>query len=199
MPHTYVPSRVPSRLWRLLAAAGAFALAGLPVRQASAQTTLSLGDWALFTYLLEGNSTAVTPSFVLNVSGRTRLRAVDLGFTGDRFALFANGERLFTTGAVPNPGTFTDYLTEADGNAAYASGELSRGETFLSAGRYVITLTVTDAGSGFEDGAGLLRADAAPIEPPPPTTIPEPTTALLAGVGLVALVTARRRRTARPS
>lgn len=165
--------------FRQFAAAAAVVLATPAVIRA--QTPLILSNWSTFEWFLgvgpvEGNG------FFLNALVPTQLRLVDGGFSGDAFDIFVNGNPLVSTpsvaGGIPT-GAF-------DGNSAWNDSRLSRLGVLLNPGQYTITLAVREAGSGFDDGEGFIRADIAPTTPPV-TTVPEPATAIFLALGLASI------------
>lgn len=97
----------------------------------------------------------------------------DAPVAGDAFALVVDGFDEAWTSVVPaDPGT----------------GQLFEGrrlDLFLTAGTHTIDLTVTATATGFVSGAGYWEMSAA---------VPEPSSALLAGVGALVLGTSLRRR-----
>ncbi len=173
---------------RLLAAAVAFTCT-VPAAL-TAQTSLVFGTWTSFEWFtgvgsVEGNG------FFLDALGRTRLRVTDDGYTGDAFDIFINGALFASTPTVPG-GVFTGAYA---GDIAWNDPQLSKTDLFLNPGQYTITIAVREAGSGFSDGEGFIRADDAPL--PPVTSVPEPGSALLMASGLVALALGRRRMSTR--
>ena len=150
----------------------------------SAQTPLPLGSWNLFEWFL-GAGPVDGSGFLLNAVERTRIRVTDDGVTGDAFDVFLNGSFRAATPSVPG-GVLTGAF---DGDAAWAAPGLSRTEFFVDPGQYTITLTLREAGSGFEFGEGCLRADAAPLA----SVVPEPASLGLVAAGLVVIGLVRRR------
>jgi hypothetical protein len=63
----------------------------------------------------------------------------------------------------------------------------------LSAGLHHIKLAIADQGDGVLDSAVFLQAGSF-SDTPPVTTVPEPGTVALLGLGLLGLAAARRRK-----
>lgn len=132
---------------------------------------------------------------------------VDSSFN-DVFAFFFDGDNVAlipgTTTAVSinniNNGDNAGYYNDNDGNGAYAFEYDGFTDVFtvsieeLTAGQtYHIKLAIADAGDTALDSGVFLQAGSFSDEETPVTTIPEPCTMLLFGVGLVAAAGIRRR------
>ena len=136
-----------------------------------------------------GSSLAFT--FVLGAGTHATLTVVDAGFAGDVFAVTNFAGALGPTSAVPI-GTFpTAHDVGTDFDAALADASFSRGVFSLDPGAYRISGRLTQSvlldGVALESTVGAVRlAIAAPVPEP------ESFALLLAGLGVVGLITRRR-------
>jgi hypothetical protein len=157
---------------------------------AAAQQPLAPGGWALFEWFLAPGPVDGS-GFLLDAAQRTRVRVTDAGITGDAFDVLVNGVPRGATPSVPG-GTLTGLF---DGDAAWASPALSKGELFLDPGQWLITLAVREGAPGVGFGEGFIRADAAPL-PPPTGVVPEPAPLASAAGGALLLALSRLARRA---
>src|SRR5687767_3185793 len=174
---------------RLLLAAAIGAAAATPA-SLDAQQPLLFSAWTPFEWFfapgpVEGSG------FTFQSLHSVRVRVADTGFSGDAFTVFANGVQVATTPTVAEglgTGTF-------DADEAWADPALSKVEFLLAPGLYTITLNVREAGLGFADGFGHIRAD----EIVSSGVVPEPASVALLAGGLAALGATLRRVRRRPA
>lgn len=166
--------------YRMLAAAGLL----LGATQVVA-APLGYGSWQSFDYYddidsaawVDGNLDLI--SFEVAITAPAYLKVVDVGFSGDRFEVFANGVSLGFTSAPVDAGD-TDKGLNFD--AAFADSRWSQGVFALAAGNYTITGRAIGLAPDTFGGTGGIQL------------VPEPSTWLLLGAGLAGLgLTARRR------
>lgn len=130
-----------------------------------------------------GNSTyAPDPSWDFTASQAFTLIVTDAFVTGDAFNVYDYGKLIGVT-SVPTIGTITGI---SDPQLALLDPNLSHGYFQLSAGSHSITI---DPYQVLVPGAAYFTA----VDPAAP--IPEPTTLILLGSGLVGLVAFRRKPT----
>ncbi len=166
---------------RMLAAAGLL----LGATQVVA-APLAAGTWQSFDFYddidnaawVDGNLDLI--SFDVSLTAPAYLKVVDVGFSGDRFEVFANGVSLGTTSAPVDAGNADQDL---DFDAAFADSRWSQGVFALGTG----TFTITGRAIGFAPGV-LAGTDGIEV-------VPEPSTWLLLGAGLAAFGLSARRRT----
>ncbi len=127
---------------------------------------------------VDGNLDLV--SFEVSLTAPAYLHVVDIGFSGDRFEVFANGVSLGTTSAPVDAGDTDQGL---DFDAAFADSRWSQKVFALAAGNYTITGRAIDLAPDTFGGTGGIRL------------VPEPSTCLLLGAGLAGLGLTARRRT----
>ena len=166
---------------RMLAAAGLL----LGATQVVA-APLGYGTWQSFDFYddidnaawVDGNLDPL--SFEVTLSAPAYLKVVDVGFSGDRFEVFANGVSLGTTSASIDAGNTDQGL---DFDAAFADSRWSQGVFTLGAGSYTITGRAIGFAPDVLAGTGGIQV------------VPEPSTWLLLCAGLATLGLSARRRT----
>ena len=166
---------------RMLAAAGLL-LGATQVVAAS----LVAGTWQSFDFYDDIKNTAWVDgnlkliSFDVSLTAPAYLKVVDVGFSGDRFEVYANGVSLGTTSAPVDAGNADQGL---DFDAAFVDSRWSQGVFALQPGNYTITGHATGFAPNVLAGTGGIQL------------VPEPTTWLLLGAGLATLGLSARRRT----
>lgn len=204
------------RFRRLVIGAAAMAVLSVPER-VTAQTPLTSGVWQTFEFFedfgfpspIEGDGFSITAG----AGQQVRVRITDLGFSGDRFRLFANTantlEDYLTSQVDPgfDSGLLIDDISDVNevgavANAAFELNALSSGEFLFGSGSFTFTLQLVEAVTDFGFGQGAIRADVLPIDNPPPpppplTPVPEPSTAWLMLASFFALALTARLRQAR--
>ena len=186
---------------RLVIGAAAIAVMFVPER-VTAQTPLTSGVWQTFDFIedlglpspIEGDGFTITAG----AGQQVRLRITDLGFSGDRFNLFANNIFVGQTSSVPD-NVDTGIL---DADDAFNSAALSKADFLFGSGSFTFTLQLAEAVAGFGFGEGAIRADVLQIDnppppPPPPNPVPEPSTAWLMITSFFAYALTARFRKAR--
>lgn len=119
-------------------------------------------------------------SFNFSLSQAGILRVVDLGFSGDQFSIFANGNALGLTSSPLAQDVSEEPVFEI--GSALADNRFSQGTWNLVAGSYTITgiAALSPEGSGF----GAMSVTAVPE--------PESWAMLLAGLGVLGAIVRRR-------
>ena len=149
---------------------------------AHAVTVPTDGNWIEFDFDGAGTSlydlSTMDTGFTFTLSQSSILSVVDLGFSGDRFNIFANGVSLGLTSSPVAQDTETIF----DIAAALNDSRFSKGNWNLAAGNYTITGIARD--SPFDGGYGALSVMAVPE--------PESWALLLAGLGIVGTIARRR-------
>jgi hypothetical protein len=140
------------------------------------------GSWVEFDFDAAGSSiydlSSLETAFTFSLAQNSVLRVVDLGFSGDQFRIFANGNQLGLT-SVP----VADFSNQVfDASDAFANNNYSRGSWNLAAGTYSITgLTeLSPVGGGY---AAMSV-----------TAVPEPDSWAMMGLGLGLMSVVARRR-----
>ena len=140
------------------------------------------GSWIEFDFDAAGTSlydlNTLETSFTFTLSQSSILRVVDLGFSGDRFSISANGISL---GLTSEP-VAQDTETIFDIAVALNDSRFSKGNWNLAAGNYTITGIAND--SPYGGGYGSISVMAVPE--------PESWALLLAGLGIVGAIARRR-------
>ena len=160
----------------------------------AAAGTITLGQWYTFSFGNTGSlaqsgigSTPAAPWQFTAASG-VRVRVTDGQATGDAFSLFDNGTLVGNTTLMPTGGGGCSSNVQT----CWDNPNLSHGEFELAAGAH--SLTIRADRSAYGGGLGYFRVDAVAA---PVSTVPEPATLGLVGLGLVAVgAVARRTRTA---
>lgn len=175
-----------------VAALLALTLAAAP--RAAAAGTITLGQWYTFSFGNTGSlaqsgigSTPAAP-WQFTAAGDVRVRITDGQATGDAFSLFDDGTLVGSTTLMPTGGGGCSSNVQT----CWDNPNLSHGEFALAAGAH--SLTIRADRSAYGGGLGYFRVDAVAA---PVSTVPEPATMGLMGLGLVAVgAVARRTRTA---
>lgn len=155
---------------------------GVPATAQAATVTLT-GDGAWFDfYAVDGAASWLDVSgeaveFTYTSNTAFQLRLVDYFFPGDSAQVYANGTLLGSTPAVP----YDDTLFAATPNSAFGNSAWSKRTWTLGAGAY----TFSGLPSVLPTGASVLAISV--------TAVPEPAMAWLAGVGVLGVLSARRR------
>lgn len=149
---------------------------------AHAVTVPTDGSWIQFDFDSAGSSlydlTTQETSFTFTLSQSSILRVVDLGFSGDRFEIYAKGVSLGLT-SLPFAQAEDQIFDEV---AALNDSRFSKGNWNLAAGNYSITGIAVD--SPYDAGIGALSVVAVPE--------PDSWALLLAGLGIVGAIARRR-------
>lgn len=136
-----------------------------------------LGFNDVFAFLLDGVNIALVPGTTTPVSvSNVNCGASGVDLSGPNCGYFNNN---------PNGSAGLQYDGFTDVFTATALG--------LSAGLHHIKLAIADQGDGVLDSAVFLQAGSF-SDTPPVTTVPEPGTVALLGLGLLGLAAARRRK-----
>ena len=114
--------------------------------------------------------------YQLRLSGSTRIDITDRLMIGDQYRLFVNGVAMMTTSTPSNylNGVQTGTSTFDE---AWANPFLSKGTLYLTAGVYDLDIKVLRVASGVNYGSGYIQA----------TNVPEPSTLLMLGAGILGL------------
>jgi len=140
------------------------------------------GSWIQFDFDQAGSAlydlSTQSNSFSFNLSQPGVLRAVDLGFSGDQFTIFANGASLGLTSTPVAQSVDQQF----DAPIAWNNARWSKGSWNLAAGTYTITGIATL--SPYDGGYGAMSVVAVPE--------PESWAMLLAGLGMVGAIARRR-------
>jgi len=188
---------------RTLLAAAAMTLGGAGAAQATLVTIgpAGYGQWNVFDvadilansggleWIDTNDGSALSFQFSVPTGFVGRLTVVDAGFSGDRFAVGANGAALGTTSAAVNSYPNSIGL---DFDAALANPDFSRGLFTLAAGSYSVSgalfaSALDDTGAALNSTVGALKLEVAPV-PLPGALIP-----MLSGLGVAAAAIRRRR------
>lgn len=114
--------------------------------------------------------------YQVTLTGSTRIDITDRLMIGDQYRLFVNGVALMTTST---PSIFLDGIQTGTTtfDQAWANPFLSKGSLYLTAGTYDLDISVIRVASGVNYGSGFIRA----------TSVPEPSTLLMLGAGILGL------------
>lgn len=150
---------------------------------AHAVTAPTDGSWFDFDFDATGSAlydlSTLDTNFTFTIAQASVLRAVDLGFSGDRFEIFANGTSLGLTSFAP---IAAGDEQQFDAATALSDGRWSNGSWNLAAGSY--TITGVAHLSPFGGGYGQMSVTAVPE--------PESWAMLLAGLGMLGAIARRR-------
>ena len=113
--------------------------------------------------------------YQLTLTGSATINIVDRLMIGDQYQLYVNGGAMMTTspanymnGVQTNINTF---------DQAWANPFLSKGSLDLGPGTYQLDIKAIRVASGVNYGSGYIRA----------TSVPEPSTLLMLGAGILGL------------
>lgn len=117
------------------------------------------GTWTLFCWTMGVGSLNVEGAFTL--TGPATLDVTDAFIDGDQFDVLDNNVSIGMTSTPTDTGAF-----QGDPDAAFADPDWSSGTFSLGSGGHSITIRLTAAATGFNDGCGYLRAmPAVPATP----------------------------------
>lgn len=155
-------------------------------------TPLTDGIWFTFSWVNIGpiDNNAEGYDFTVPVGFTGLLRVVDCCNVGDQFDVFQNpGGLAFSTSAFS--GTDGAPSGASTGDSAWSNAFLSKGSKVFGVGSWEIDISTNRLASGFNSGSAFIRLDLA--------SVPEPTTNLLLGIGLVLMALGGRTVLARRS
>ncbi|GLC25659.1 PEP-CTERM sorting domain-containing protein [Roseisolibacter agri] len=163
----------------------------------AAAAPITLGQWYTFSFGGVGSfaqsgigSTPAAPWEFTSATG-VRVSVTDGLAPGDAFSLFDNG---VLVGSTPPVARVPGGCNGTGAQGCFDNPIMSHAAFELGAGAHSLTIRVDVSPSG--GGLGFFRADALAAQTPV-STVPEPATMGLMGLGLVAVGTvARRNRTA---
>jgi hypothetical protein len=178
-----LPNQLPGDAMKPVRTLLTAAIAALSLN-AHAVTVPTDGSWIQFDFDSAGSSlydlSTLDTGFTFTLSQSSILSVVDLGFSGDRFNIFANGVSLGLTSAPVAQAANEDPIFDIP--TALNDNRFSKGNWNLAKGNYTITGIAKD--SPFDGGYGALSVVAVPE--------PESWALLLAGLGIVGTIARRR-------
>jgi hypothetical protein len=140
----------------------------------------------VFGFFLNGNNIALIPSTTTAV-------AINNVNCGSNSAYYASNDPFDSTDGGCN-GAFTSYNTQYDGIAGglgslslFASGTLNPGTNTIS-------LKIADTTDSILDSGVFLKGGSFVAAPPPPPAVPEPSTLVMLGTGVLGLAGSLKRK-----